>query len=136
MVQPLDEVPAEREPGVEPVTQFFRWHPEHPPVARSPAGCEIYAVFVPGAEPAGPAARHVHFPDNGVLAADVAHQVDGTANEHPPEVRVLALAEQLDARLDANLGAAPDQLPELVVGQAVEEAERAKLVGAHQIVAR
>ena len=63
-------------------------------------------MLVPGPEPAGPAARHVHPPDHGVLTADVAHQVDGSVDEHPPVVGVLALAEQLDAGLDANLGAA------------------------------
>ena len=135
-IQPLDEVPAEREPGVEPLTQHFRRHPQHPPAGCSAAGREIHAVLVPGAEPAGPAARHVHIPDHGVLAADVAHEVDGTLDEHPPEVSVLALAEQIDAGLDANLGTALDQLRELAVSQAVEEAEGSKLAGAHHIVAR
>ena len=40
----------------------------------------------------------------------MAHQVDGTVHEHPPEIRVLALSEQLHAGLDANLGPALDQL--------------------------
>jgi len=66
----------------------------------------------------------------------VAHQVHGTVEEHPPKVRVLTLAEQLDAGLDTNYRAVPGQLRQLVAGQAVEEAERAKLAGAHQIVAR
>jgi hypothetical protein len=44
--------------------------------------------------------------------------------------------EQLDPGLDRDLGAALDQLGELVVAEAVEEAERAELVDAHQIVAR
>jgi hypothetical protein len=63
----------------------------------------------------------------------VAHQVDGAVNEYPPVIRVLALAEQLDAGLDANLGTALHQLRQLVVGQAVEDAERTKLLGAHQM---
>ena len=63
-------------------------------------------------------------------------QIDGTVNEHPPEVRVLTLKEQVDARLDANLGTAVGQLRELIVGQAVEEADSAKLARAHQTVAR
>ena len=66
----------------------------------------------------------------------MADEVDGAVDEHPPEVGVLALAEQLDAGLDRDLGAALDQLGELLVGQAVEEAERAEVVDAHQIVAR
>jgi hypothetical protein len=93
-------------------------------------------VLVPGAEAAGPAAGHVHPGDNGVLAADVADEVDGAGDQHPPEVGVLALAEQVDAGLDADLGPALGQLAELVVGQAVEDGQRAELVDAHQIVAR
>src|SRR5262249_31434647 len=134
VVYPLDEMPAEREPVVEPLAQHFSRHPEHPPVGRSPPGGEIDAVLVEGAEPPGPAARHVHSSDPGVLAADVAHQVDGPVEESPPVIRVLALAEQLDAGLDANLGAALGQLRQLVAGQAVKDAERAKLVGVHQIM--
>ena len=57
----------------------------------------------------------------------MAQQIDGTVNEHPPEVRVLALKEQVDTRLDANLGTAVGQFRELIVGQAVEEADSAKL---------
>ena len=60
----------------------------------------------------------------------MAQQVDSTVNEHPPEVRVLTLAEQLDAGLDADLGAALGQFRELIVGQAAEQAESPELVGA------
>ena len=35
-----------------------------------------------------------------------------------------------------NLGTAVDQLSELLVGQALEDAQRAEVVDAHQIVAR
>ena len=66
----------------------------------------------------------------------MADQVDGTVDEHPPVVGGLALVEQLDPGLDADLGAALDQLGELLVAQTVEDAERAELVDAHQIVAR
>jgi hypothetical protein len=65
----------------------------------------------------------------------MAQQVDSTVNEHPPEVRVLTLAEQIDAGLDADLGTALGQFRELVVGQAAEQAESPELVGAHHIVA-
>ena len=92
-------------------------------------------MLIPGAEPPGPAARHVHPPHHGVLTADVAQEVYGTINKHPPEVRVLPLKEQIDARLDAHLGTAPGQFRELIVGQAVEKADSAKLVGAHHTVA-
>jgi hypothetical protein len=66
----------------------------------------------------------------------VADQVDGAVDQQPPEVGVGALTEQLDPGLDADLGAAPDQLGELVVAEAVEDRQRAQLVDAHQIVAR
>jgi hypothetical protein len=46
----------------------------------------------------------------------VAHQVDGAVDEHPPEVRVLALTEQVRSWLDGNLGAALDQVRQLIVG--------------------
>ena len=62
-------------------------------------------------------------------------QVDSTVNEHPPEIRVLTLTEQIDAGLDANLGTALGQFRELIVGQAAQQAESSKLVGAHHIVA-
>jgi hypothetical protein len=63
-------------------------------------------MLVPGAESAGPTARHVHPPDYGVFAAEEPQEIDGTVDEHPPEIRVLALAEQLSSRLDADLGTA------------------------------
>jgi hypothetical protein len=66
----------------------------------------------------------------------VADEVDGAVDEQPPVVRVLALVEQVDAGLDADFGTARDQLGELIVGQAVEDAERAELVDPHQMVAR
>ena len=64
------------------------------PAVDAAAGGEVDAVLVPGPEPAGPAAGHVHPGDDGVLAADVPDQVDGAVDQHPPEVGVLALAEQ------------------------------------------
>jgi len=62
-------------------------------------------MFDPGTEASGPAARHVHPADHGVLATDVAHEVDGAVDEHPPVIRVLALVEQLHTRVDTDLGA-------------------------------
>jgi hypothetical protein len=132
-VQPPDEVPAEREPGGDQLAEHLGGHPEYPRVRPCPAGREVDTVLVPGAESAGPAARHVHVPDHGVLAADVAHEVDGAVEQHPPEVSVLALAEHIRPRLDANLGAPPGQLRELVIGQAFENAERAELVDVRRL---
>jgi hypothetical protein len=136
LVEALDEVPTEREPGAGPLAEHAGRHPEDPAGGHAPAGGQIHTVLVPGAEPAGPAARHVHPRDHGVLAADVADEVDGALDEQPPEVRVLPLAEQVDPGLDADLGAALDQLGQLRVGQAVEDGQGAELVGAHQMVAR
>jgi len=103
-------------------------NPEHPTGGHASAGREIDAVLVPGAEPAGPAARRVHPRDQGVLAADVADELDGAVDEQPPVVRVLTLAEQLDPGLDANFATALDQFSELLVAQAIEDAQRAELL--------
>jgi hypothetical protein len=65
----------------------------------------------------------------------MAPQIDGTVDEHPPEVRLLTLMEQLDAGLDANLGTALGQFRELIVGQAAEQADRAQVLAAHHIIA-
>ena len=135
-VEPFDEVPAERIPGFEPLPQYVGRYPEHPPDSRSAAGCQVDTLFVPGAESAGPAARHVHLRDHGLLGADAAHQVDDTVDEHPPEVSVLTLAEQFQSGLNADLGAALNQLRELLVGQAVEQVKRAQFFDVHQIVPR
>jgi hypothetical protein len=130
-------VPAEGEPGVGPLAQHLGRHPQDPAGGRSPTGGEIDAVLVPGAEATGPAAGHIHPGDHGVLAADVADEVDGAVDQHPPEVGVLALAEQVDPGLDGDLGATLGQLGQLAVAQAVEDGQRAELVGAHhQMVAR
>jgi len=93
-------------------------------------------VLVPGPEAAGPAAGHVHPGDHGVLAADVADEVDGPVDQQPPEIGAFALAEQVDPGLHGDLGAALGQLGELPVGQAVEDGQEAQVVEAHQIVAR
>jgi hypothetical protein len=130
-VQPLDEVPAEREPGVDLLAQHGRGHPEYPPAGCPPARREIDALLIPGAESSGPAARHVHPPHDGVLRPDMAYEVNSPVNEHPPEVRALALTKKLDAGLDRHLGTAVSQFRELAVVQAVEQADRAKLAGAY-----
>jgi hypothetical protein len=103
-------VSGEREPGIGPLTQGLRWHPENPAAGHSWAGREVDAVLVPRAEPACPAARYVRPRDDGVIAADVTPEVDDTVDEQPREVGVLALVEQVDAGLDTHLGAAIDQI--------------------------
>jgi len=129
-------MPGEREPRIAPLAQYLCGHPEHPPVGYSSTRREVDAVFVPGLEPAGPTTRSVHPRDYGVLTTDVPHEIDGTVEQHPPEVRVLALAEQVDARLDTDLRSGLGQLRELLVGQTRKEAQRAELIDSHQTVAR
>ena len=90
-------------------------------------------MLVPGAEAAGPAAGHVHPADDGVLAADVPDEIDGAVEQDPPVVRVLALAEQLGAGLDPDLGTARDQVGELIVGQPAKHLEDTELTGMHQV---
>ena len=73
-VEPLDEIPAEREPGTHPLTQHPGGYPQHPPGSRRPAGGKVDALVIPGPESAGPPAGHIHLRDNGLLAADLANR--------------------------------------------------------------
>jgi hypothetical protein len=66
----------------------------------------------------------------------MANEVNGAVDQHPPEVGMLALMEQVDARLDADLSAVLDQLSKLIICQALEDAQGAKIIDSHQIVAR
>src|SRR5262249_28328278 len=91
-VQALDEVPPEWEPGVEPVPEQGRRHPEDSPGGRADAGRQIDAVLIPGTETSCPQSRH-HPADQRLLLSDVPRQVDGAIDEHPPVVRVLTLPE-------------------------------------------
>jgi hypothetical protein len=93
-------------------------------------------VLVPRPEPAGPASGDVHASDDDVLAAHPPHQLDDAVHQHPPEVGVLALLPQLDARLDRDLLAVVDQLGELPVGQPVEERDRAQVADPDHVMAR
>jgi hypothetical protein len=49
---------------------------------------------------------------------------------------MLALVEQVDAGLDPNFSTILDQIGKLIICQAVEDAQRAKIIDMHQIVAR
>jgi hypothetical protein len=97
-------------------------------------------VLVPGPEPAGPAARHVH-PRHDLLALPHApRQRDRALDEHPPLLGRQALGEQLGAGLGRDHLARLEQLAELVVAELGEQRQRSELVdgepGAHQTVAR
>ena len=99
-VETSDEDAYRREPGVGPIAQHLRGDSQYSTVAGSPASCEIGSVLIPGTKTASPAARHVHPGNDGVLPANMADEINGTVDQHPPEVRVLALTKQLDAGLD------------------------------------
>jgi hypothetical protein len=51
------------------------------------------------------------------------YQIYGAVDQHPPEVGMLTLVEKLDARLNTYLGAVLDQIAELIIGKAVEDAQ-------------
>jgi hypothetical protein len=123
-VKPLDEMPAEGKPRVHPLAQNFGRYLQHPTARRRAAGGQVDALVIPGTESAGPAAGHIHPRDHGLLAADVADEVDSPVEEHPPEVGVLTLVEQLQSGLEVNLGAARHQLRKLLAGQAAEQIDR------------
>ena len=131
-----DEVRTERKPGVGAIAQHLRRDPQYPAVTRSSASREVGSVLIPGAEPASPAPRHIHPGNDVVLPANMPDEINGTVDQHPPEVRILALPKQVDAGLDGNLSAARDQIGELIICQTIEDAQRAKIISQHQIVAR
>ena len=135
-IETRDEVRTEREPVVGPFAQHLRRDPQYPAVTRSSASREVGSVLVPGTEAARPAPRHIHPGDDVVLSANMPDEINGTLYQHPPEVRILALPKQVDAGLDANLSAAHDQICELIICQTIEDAQRAKIINEHQIVAR
>lgn len=127
---------AERKPGIGPIAKRSRWHPQDPTVSRSTASREIGAVLIPGTKPTSPATRHVYPGHHGVFAANPADEINSAVDEHPPEVRMLALVEQVDAGLDPNFSTILDQIGKLIICQAVEDAQRAKIIDKHQIVTR
>ena len=113
--------------GNQSLAQHLRRDPQYPAVARSSASREVGSVLVPRTEAARPAPRHIHPGDDGGLSANVPDEINGTLYQHPPEVRILTFPKQVDAGLDANLSAAHDQICELIICKAVEDAQRAKL---------
>ena len=64
-------------------------------------------------------------PDDGLVAAVVAYEVDLAVDEHPPEVGRLTLVPEHLAGPEAHLDARVDQALQLVVAEPVEEGERA-----------
>jgi hypothetical protein len=57
----------------------------------------------------------------------VPDEVDGAVDEYPPELGVLALAEQLDPGPDRHLIAGGGQLRQLVVAQPVEQPDATEI---------
>jgi hypothetical protein len=89
-------------------------------------------VLVPTPESTCPSPRHIHLPDHDVFPPDVAHEIECTVDQHPPEIGVVTLVEKLDSGFDACLGARVEQFAELGVAQALEQIERSKVVNVHR----
>src|SRR5262249_29129015 len=106
------------------------WHSEHSHGSSCAACCQVHALFIPCAESTSPAPGRVHLRDDGLLATDVAPQVDDTLEEHPPVIGVLTFSKKLDPGLCADVLAALDELHQLRVAQAVKQAQRAQLLDA------
>ena len=107
------------------------------PGDRPAAGREVDAVLVPGPEPAGPATRAR--PSARRRCPRGRRGGPGRWRRRPAPTRSRRARPRGTGRRRARSRtsvAGLDQLGELVVGQAVEEAERAEVVDAHQIVAR
>jgi hypothetical protein len=49
---------------------------------------------------------------------------------------MISLVKEIDTWLNGNFSSALDQIGELIICQAGEDAQRAELIGVHQIVAR
>ena len=81
------------------------------PVLNAPAGGQIAAVFVPGAEPTRPPPRHVHPSDHRVFPADTPDQLIAPSTV-PTSIPGLARAEHPGDRLDLN-----DWVPAAAVGE-------------------
>jgi hypothetical protein len=108
-VEPGDEVAGQGQPGVGQLPEHVRGDPEQPARLDPAAGGEVDPVLVPRPESAGPPPWLVHASDDDVLTADTTHEVQRPVEEDPPVVGVLALAEELRARLDGDLGAGGEE---------------------------
>src|SRR5262245_20179931 len=113
---------AEREPAVHQQAQLAGRHAKHSRWNRYTPGGQVDALFIPRAESASPAPRHVHLRDHGFFTTAVALQIDDAVEEHPPAVGMITLPEQLDARLDGDFFTRLDELRKLLIGQALKQA--------------
>ena len=111
-------------------------HLQNSTISGSSTRGEVGAVLVPGTKAARPATRNIDPRDHRVFATNMADEINSAVDEHPPEIRRLTLVEQVDAGLDLDLSTVGDQVGKLIIGQAVEDAQRAKIIDMHQIVAR
>jgi hypothetical protein len=51
------------------------------------------------------------------------YQIYRTVDQHPPEIGMLTLVEELDARLNGYLGSVLDEIAELIIGEPIEDAQ-------------
>ena len=75
-------------------------------------------------------------PSSVLLLPHLANQADGALEQDPPGVRGTTLVEQDVVRDELVLLAGLEQLGQLFIGEPVEDRQGAKVLEAHQIVAR
>ena len=133
----LDEVQAEREPGRRPARETVGGHPEDPASGGAAAGGEIAPVSSQARKPPAHSPGRSIAPTTGLLAADLADEVDAPVDEHPPGLGGLPLLEQLRPRVEGHLGADGEQQAcSWSSSLAVEENRAAEIVEFHHVVAR
>ena len=102
--------------------------PEDAARLHDPRRPHVDAVLVPRPEAAGPLAGVLHRRHDRFLVADPPDEVDPPGQQHPPVVGRAALVEQPHAGVVRHLLARRREVGHLLVGEAVEDRDRAQLV--------
>ena len=135
--QALDQVRPEREPVARPGTQRGRRDAQHPAGHRRPAGRQVDAVVVPGAEPARPPARCVHGAEHRLAPPRRAAPGRCCPPAAPTSSRPARPRRTAPRRAGTRTSVPQrEQLRQLLVAEPGEQLERAQLVEGHHIVAR
>src|SRR5262249_57991435 len=109
------------DPGAHELAESVGGDPQHPPGAGASSRREIAACVVPCRETAGPQTRSVHRPHHdSFFPSRPAREIDPALEEHPPEVRWIAFAEQLLVVCESNFLADCSQFAQLLVAESVE----------------
>jgi hypothetical protein len=130
------EVDGEREPLLAEARQVARRQSEDPAGLHHARRPHVDAVLVPRAESAGPLSGVLDGHHHDLLVADTAHDVDPALEHHPPVLGGATLVEDTVAGGVRHLVTGGGQLGHLLVGEAVQDRDRAQLVVQHQVVAR